>query len=168
MDQITSAATEGTLSEALMRTYFMTPRPVYEFYDLQSDPFELNNLSGQDELHEIEREHRIALAKKMIRDFDYLPLPDVMEPAGEQRARRQGNGQAARRQAFKKLDTDEDGELTFDEFVVGRKRDEAQQFFERRDANSDERLSLDEYLAPLLNDAMALKSSAASCPCAVD
>ncbi len=151
--EITAAATAGSLAEPLVRTYFTSPRPIYEFYDLQSDPFELNNLSGQEEVREVEREHRVALAKKMIRDFDYLPLPDVMEPVAAQRRKRQaagpGNGQAARQQSFKRLDADADGQLTFDEFVVGRKQDEAQSFFTRRDANTDQRLSLEEYLAPL-------------------
>ena len=58
-------------------TYFTTPRPVYELYDLTADPSELNNLSGKPELAAAERELRIALAEKMILDFDYLPLPAI-------------------------------------------------------------------------------------------
>ena len=60
---------------ACQATYFTTPRPVYELYDLEEDPSELNNLSGKPEVAAVERELRLALAEKMILDFDYLPLP---------------------------------------------------------------------------------------------
>jgi len=75
--QIKAANADGTLAAGLRSTYFTTPRPVYELYDLQADPSELNNLSGQPELAATERELRIALAEKMILDFDYLPLPAI-------------------------------------------------------------------------------------------
>jgi N-sulfoglucosamine sulfohydrolase len=65
----------GKLDAALKRTYFTTPREVYEVYDLQADPSELNNLSGKPEVAVVERELRAALIEKMIVDFDYLPLP---------------------------------------------------------------------------------------------
>ena len=48
----------------LMSTYFTTPRPVYELYDLESDPSELENLSGQAELADVERELREALVRQ--------------------------------------------------------------------------------------------------------
>jgi N-sulfoglucosamine sulfohydrolase len=73
--QIKAAHAAGTLAAGLNATYFTTPRPVYELYDLQADPSELKNLSGKSELAAVERELRIALAEKMILDFDYLPLP---------------------------------------------------------------------------------------------
>ncbi len=69
------AASDGDLPGPLMKTYFTKPRPVYEFYDLENDPSELNNLSGTPEVSAIEAEHRKALTEKMIIDFDYLPLP---------------------------------------------------------------------------------------------
>lgn len=71
----------GELSPGPVATYFTAPRPVYELYDLEADPSELNNLSGSTELAAVERELREALAEKMILDWDYLPLPDTMEPA---------------------------------------------------------------------------------------
>jgi len=37
-------------SSAVAATYFTTPRPVYELYDLDADPSELTNLSGKPEL----------------------------------------------------------------------------------------------------------------------
>jgi hypothetical protein len=78
--QIKAANAAGTLAASLRSTYFTTPRPVYELYDLQADPSELNNQSGKPELASVERELRLALAEKMIVDFDYLPLPAI-EPA---------------------------------------------------------------------------------------
>lgn len=74
------AAADGSLDPNLIPTYFTTPRPVYEFYDLDKDPSELNNLSGKPEVAEIEMEHRRALTEKMILDFDYLPLPAIDAP----------------------------------------------------------------------------------------
>lgn len=76
--QLKAANTDGTLAAALRTTYFTTPRPVYELYDLDSDPSELNNLSGKPELASVERDLRLALAEKMILDFDYLPLPALI------------------------------------------------------------------------------------------
>src|SRR5262249_26565161 len=73
--QIKEAHAAGKLSPGLNSTYFTTPRPVYELYDLNSDPSELTNLSGKPELLSIEHELRLALAEKMVLDFDYLPLP---------------------------------------------------------------------------------------------
>ncbi len=75
--QMKAAAEAGTLAEPLKRTYFTTPRPVYELYDLEKDPSELDNLSGRPEVADVERELRLALAEKMILDFDYLPLPQI-------------------------------------------------------------------------------------------
>jgi arylsulfatase A-like enzyme len=75
--QIKAAHAAGKLDPRASATYFTTPRPVYELYDLDADPSELNNLSGRTELASVERELREALATKMITDFDYLPLPDL-------------------------------------------------------------------------------------------
>ncbi|MCU0873407.1 MAG: sulfatase [Pirellulaceae bacterium] len=80
--QIKAAAAEGRLQPGVQATYFTTPRPVYELYDLDNDPSELNNLSGQPELAAVERELREALAEKMILDWDYLPLPAMMDESG--------------------------------------------------------------------------------------
>ncbi len=75
---IKAADAAGKLSPGLHATYFVAPRPVYEFYDLQSDPSELNNISGQAEIHDIERVHREALIERMIIEFDHLPLPEQL------------------------------------------------------------------------------------------
>jgi hypothetical protein len=73
----------GRLAPELQLAYFTAPRPVYELYDLERDPSELNNLSGHRELATIERELRSALTEKMITDFDYLPLPAPMATADD-------------------------------------------------------------------------------------
>ena len=77
--QMTAANEQGKLAAGLRTTYFTTPRPVYELYDLDADPSELTNLSGQTAVHAIELELRTALTEKMIVDFDYLPLPDLLD-----------------------------------------------------------------------------------------
>lgn len=77
--QMQAAAEQGSLDASVNATYFTNPRPVYELYDLENDPSELNNVSGKADYTEVERELRIALAEKMIVDFDYLPLPNLME-----------------------------------------------------------------------------------------
>jgi arylsulfatase A-like enzyme len=74
---IKTAHAEGKLARGVRETYFTAPRPVYELYDLDADPSELNNLSGRPDLAAVELELREALAEKMILDFDYLPLPDL-------------------------------------------------------------------------------------------
>lgn len=79
--QMKAAHAAGKLAPGLSATYFTTPRPVYELYDLEADPSELNNLSGKSDLTQVEYELRLALAEKMILDFDYLPLPSLGDAA---------------------------------------------------------------------------------------
>jgi hypothetical protein len=92
--QMKGANADGKLIPGLRATYFTTPRPVYELYDLESDPSELNNLSGKAELTVIERELREALAEKMILDFDYLPLPDLGADTGAKASKPKGRKKA--------------------------------------------------------------------------
>ncbi len=77
---IQQAHAANTLPGGVDATYFSQPRPVYELYDLENDPSELNNLSGKRGLAAVEQELREALAEKMILDWDYLPLPAMLEP----------------------------------------------------------------------------------------
>ena len=76
--QIQASHRDGRLDRSLSATYFSLPRPVYELYDLEADPAELQNLSGRPEVAEVETELRKALAEKMILDFDYLPIPAML------------------------------------------------------------------------------------------
>jgi N-sulfoglucosamine sulfohydrolase len=80
--QIKAAHDQNKLQPSVAATYFTQPRPVYELYDLQSDPSELTNLIGKPELAAAEKELRLALAEKMILDFDYLPLPAMSSAEG--------------------------------------------------------------------------------------
>lgn len=77
--EMQAANAADKLSPGLKATYFTTPRPVYELYDLDADPSELQNLSGKPMLATVERALREALAEKMILDGDYLPLPALMD-----------------------------------------------------------------------------------------
>lgn len=97
--EIQAANAEGKLAPGVRATYFTTPRPVYELYDLEADPSELNNLSGKKEFAKVEKELREALAEKMILDWDYLPLPDLMEggqKGGQKGGKGKGKGKDAR------------------------------------------------------------------------
>lgn len=99
--QIKEAHAAGKLDAGVDATYFTTPRPVYELYDLDADPSELKNLSGKPELAEVERELRKALAEKMVVDFDYLPLPDLQvggsDNANAPKGKKQGKKSAAKK-----------------------------------------------------------------------
>jgi arylsulfatase A-like enzyme len=72
---IVAAKEAGTLAPQFVKAYFTHPRPIYELFDLQSDPGELNNLAGRSELAAVEKDLRRALLEKMLIDQDYLPLP---------------------------------------------------------------------------------------------
>ncbi|MCF8379213.1 MAG: sulfatase [Bacteroidales bacterium] len=74
-DEVVEAHSDKRLSDLIESFYFYSDRPVFEFYDLVNDPFELNNLSGQKEFIELEKIHRDELDKLMIKDHDFLPLP---------------------------------------------------------------------------------------------
>ncbi len=141
--QMVAAHAAGQLAPEWVAAWFTTPRPVYELYDLQADPNELHNRSGQPAVVAVERELRVALAEKMVTDFDYLPLPAIPE-AGD----RPGNGRAAQ---FERLDRNRDGQLSFEEFRGERDPAEARRWFDRRDTNGDGHLSREEYVpeAPL-------------------
>jgi N-sulfoglucosamine sulfohydrolase len=83
-----AANSADTLPAGVRATYFTTPRPVYELYDLEADPSELHNISGQPAHAKTERALRIAMAGKMVRDFDYLPIPDLMDTTAGKAKRR--------------------------------------------------------------------------------
>lgn len=74
-DAIKAVHERGDLSERHERLYFQQPRPVFELYDLDADPFELDNLAGRESVTAIETELRTQLDRWMVRQSDYLPLP---------------------------------------------------------------------------------------------
>jgi len=73
--QLQAMSAEGKLSPRLSRLYFSPTRPMFELYNLVSDPNELCNVVGQPETASIERELKAMLQEWMILERDYLPLP---------------------------------------------------------------------------------------------
>jgi len=63
-----------TLSPQFNRLYFQRPRPIFELYDLQSDPYEFDNLAGKPELKATEITLREELDKWMVLSADFLAL----------------------------------------------------------------------------------------------
>ncbi|MEJ7604716.1 MAG: sulfatase/phosphatase domain-containing protein [Bryobacteraceae bacterium] len=72
-----AAHQSGVLKPEFEQAYFTQPRPVYELYDLEKDPAELNNLAGKPAHAAVEKELKEALYEKMVLDYDFLPLPAV-------------------------------------------------------------------------------------------
>ncbi len=66
---------DGKLSDQLDRLYFAPTRPMFEVYDLRSDPSELENLADRPEAREVATRLKAALQEWMILERDYLPLP---------------------------------------------------------------------------------------------
>lgn len=78
---LTAASKAGTLSPLHQRLLFNTPRPVFELFDLESDPHELKNLAGNPEYTEVEKTLRNALGAWMVREGDFLPLASQKLPS---------------------------------------------------------------------------------------
>lgn len=74
-DATKAAHAAGRLRPEHARIYFQNPRPVFELYDLENDPFELNNLAGQASVSAIEQDLRERLDRWMVGEGDYVPLP---------------------------------------------------------------------------------------------
>jgi hypothetical protein len=77
---VTRAHRGKTLATLHQRLLFAVPRPIFELYDLQEDPYELTNLAGQSATEEIETTLRNELGKWMVRESDFLPPPSVKLP----------------------------------------------------------------------------------------
>jgi N-sulfoglucosamine sulfohydrolase len=74
---------QGKLTPPLLQRYFKKPRPHEEFYDLQNDPGEMNNLAG-DPKYKTELLHLQGLLSRwMIETHDFLP-PPISPPAIDQ------------------------------------------------------------------------------------
>jgi arylsulfatase A-like enzyme len=99
--EMQAANAADKLLPGLRATYFTTPRPVYELYDLEADPSELTNLSGKPEVATVERDLRNALAEKMILDYDYLPLPALLDDQGQPTQRPGGQNRQNKRKGNK-------------------------------------------------------------------
>ncbi|MGA1531003.1 MAG: sulfatase [Kiritimatiellia bacterium] len=66
---------KGELGEPFSTLYFRKERPMFELFDLEEDPYELNNLAGKPEYEDLEKDLKKQLAQWMVRDRDFLPLP---------------------------------------------------------------------------------------------
>lgn len=80
---IVRAGAEGKLSDLHDRLLLRVPRPTLELFDLQADPYELKNLAGDPAMKEIETRLRNELARWMVRDGDFLPIPSLNYPKDE-------------------------------------------------------------------------------------
>lgn len=65
----------GTLAPALSQLYFSPTRPLFELYDLRTDPHEIHSLAGTPAVAARERTLKAALQRWMILNWDHLPLP---------------------------------------------------------------------------------------------
>ncbi len=85
----------------------------------------------------------------MILDFDYLPLPLPGDPKKKpsSAAKSTPSDQVSRAEQFKKLDTNGDSQLSFEEFSVKRSPADAKAWFQARDINQDGVLDPTEYTA---------------------
>lgn len=72
---VVAAHAAGMLAPRFEALYFAHRRPIVELYDLQTDPYELENLAGRKEFATVERRLKVALKEKMIVDYDFLPQP---------------------------------------------------------------------------------------------
>lgn len=73
--EMKAAFAAGTLQQKFVKAYFTKPRPTYELYKLDTDPNELNNLSGNSQYAQVLLELKQVLTEKMVLDWDFLPTP---------------------------------------------------------------------------------------------
>lgn len=144
---ITRAHDAQKLESGFETLWFTSPRAVFELYDLKEDPNELNNLHGRKGLEAATSELKSALQKKMILDFDYLPLPIGPKEAVAEKTNGNIKGDPSRAAVFKNLDSDHDDKLSKAEFSANRQSDDAEAWFKARDLNSDGFLDEPEYTA---------------------
>jgi hypothetical protein len=71
------------LSPPYDRIFFSEPRPMFELYDLQEDPHELNNLIDTPELAEVQYGLKADLHEWMFLNQDFLPVP--LPPGNDER-----------------------------------------------------------------------------------
>lgn len=65
----------GKLDSQSQRLFFSIPRPMFELYNLKTDPYEMHNLANDPAYSSIEYKLKATLQNRMILQQDYLPLP---------------------------------------------------------------------------------------------
>jgi hypothetical protein len=70
----------GQLNEA--QSFFWKPKPVEELYDLQSDPFQIQNLASQSDLQTEKEKLREGLKRWMIETKDHGVIPESLYKEG--------------------------------------------------------------------------------------
>ncbi len=79
--ELVTANEAKQLSPLHQRLIFAQPRrPIFELFDLEADPYEMENLAGRKETAVLEMKLRIALARWMVREGDFLPMPSLTYP----------------------------------------------------------------------------------------
>jgi arylsulfatase A-like enzyme len=75
--QLTRMHESNTLPERFDNAFFSDPRPMFELYDRQQDPYEFNNLVDDPQYREIAHRLKAQLHEWMIvnKDFANLPIP---------------------------------------------------------------------------------------------
>lgn len=71
----------GKLDPRFSKLYFADHRPMFELYDLEADPDELEKLAGKPEADAVEADLKAALQEWMILQRDHVPLPVPPRPA---------------------------------------------------------------------------------------
>jgi arylsulfatase A-like enzyme len=71
--QMITAHKDGKLKPEHDRAYFQRPRAVLEFYDLEKDPAELNNVAADPQYRDALHTLAAAMQEKMIIDHDFVP-----------------------------------------------------------------------------------------------
>jgi hypothetical protein len=80
---IAAALKAGILSPAMERIYLQPTRPMFELYDLETDPAEMTNLYDSADHTAIREDLRKRLVEWMILERDHLPLP--LKPGAKQK-----------------------------------------------------------------------------------
>lgn len=74
LDAIRNVDKAGKLDPKLKEIYLADHRPMFELYDLQTDPYEMNNLMGTAGSKKVEKDLKGRLAAWQIQHRDFVPL----------------------------------------------------------------------------------------------
>ncbi|MEX0721507.1 MAG: sulfatase [Balneolaceae bacterium] len=80
-DEFDRLKEEGDLGDERLEYFFAESRPVVEFYDLENDPGEWNNLADDPEYADLIDEYQQALSDWMNETHDFLPSPKEAFPS---------------------------------------------------------------------------------------